>query len=448
MEVWMLYPKLPLLVLWLAAAPAMGGERLTLLEAMQRGRENAHEVGAAKARAEAGGERVRQARGFRLPALHLEENFIRTDSPAEVFALELNQERFSFAEFTASDPNHPSPLNTAVTRAELTLPLYTGGELSTRVGQAEAGAKAAADSATWAGDQSAFEAAKAYVNFAQAREYVGLLDESRKTIQAHVELARNYVEQGMLVRSELLRAEVEMARIEDMLAQARGNARIAAANLAFRVGADQSTEWQLATLAFPAAPRDDLAGWLASASGRPDLAAARSLVHAGELEVSTRRAAFLPRVGIVARGDLVDDHLFGHHGESTAIMAQASLNLFAGGSDRAAIRAAEWDAKAGQEDVARFGEGVQLEVRQAWEEAATARARQATAARAVNAAREAERIVSERFSTGVVKMLDLLDAATARREAETRELVARAEANTAVLRLALVAGRRPEEALP
>jgi hypothetical protein len=45
-------------------------------------------------------------------------------------------------------------------------------------------------------------------------------------------------------------------------------------------------------------------------------------------------------------------------------------------------------------------------------------------------------------------MLDLLDAATARREAETRELVARAEANTAVLRLALVAGRRPEEALP
>jgi outer membrane protein TolC len=448
MEVWMLYPKLPLLVLWLAAAPAMGGERLTLLEAMQRGRENAHEVGAAKARAEAGGERVRQARGFRLPALHLEENFIRTDSPAEVFALELNQERFSFAEFTASDPNHPSPLNTAVTRAELTLPLYTGGELSTRVGQAEAGAKAANDSATWAGNQSAFGAAQAYVAVSQAQEYAGLLEESRKTIQAHVELARNYVEQGMLVRSELLRAEVEMARIEDMLAQARGNARIAAANLAFRVGADQSTEWQLATLAFPAAPRDDLAGWLASASGRPDLAAARSLVHAGELEVSTRRAAFLPRVGIVARGDLVDDHVFGHHGESTAIMAQASLNLFAGGSDRAAIRVAEWDAKAGQEDVARFGEGVQLEVRQAWEEAATARARQATAARAVNAAREAERIVSERFSTGVVKMLDLLDAATARREAETRELVARAEANTAVLRLALVAGRRPEEALP
>jgi len=436
------------LTICLAAGPCLAAEPLSLPGAMQRARERAHEVAAAQARKEAAGERAHQAQGFRWPSVRLEENFIRTNSPAEVFALELNQERFSFGDFTTSDPNHPSALNTAITRAELTLPLYTGGELSARIAQAEAGAKAAEDSATWVGNQAAFDAAQAYVTLAQAQEYANLLEDSRRTIQAHVEQARNYVEQGMLVRSELLRAEVELARIEDMLAQARGNTRIAAANLAFRLGADQGAEWQPATLPSPEAPRDDLAGWLASASGRPDLAAAQSLVHAGEQEVKTRRAAFLPRVGLVARGDLVDDHVFGHHGDSTAIMAQASLNLFAGGSDRAAIRAAEWDAKAGREDVARFGEGVQLEVRQAWEEVATARARQATAARAVDAAREAERIVAERFSTGVVKMLDLLDAATARREAETRELVARAEANTAVLRLALVAGRRPEEALP
>ena len=161
-----------------------------------------------------------------------------------------------------------------------------------------------------------------------------------------------------------------------------------------------------------------------------------------------RRAAFLPRVGVVARGDLVDDRLFGRNGSSTAIMAQATVNLFAGGSDRAALRAAEWDAKAGREDVAHFHEGVLLQVRQAWEEAATARAREKTAAQSVAAAAEAERIVAERFSTGVVKMLDVLDAATARREAQTRELVARASANAALLRLALVAGRTPESALP
>ena len=45
-------------------------------------------------------------------------------------------------------------------------------------------------------------------------------------------------------------------------------------------------------------------------------------------------------------------------------------------------------------------------------------------------------------------MLDLLDAATARREAETRELVARADSQSAALRLAVKAGRAPETVLP
>jgi len=47
----------------------------------------------------------------------------------------------------------------------------------------------------------------------------------------------------------------------------------------------------------------------------------------------------------------------------------------------------------------------------------------------------------------VVKTLDLLDAVTARRDAETRELVARADAHLATLRLAVQSGRAPETVL-
>jgi len=432
----------------LAAVPAFGAEALSLSAAMRMAREKSREVAAARAREAAGAARLDQARGFRLPSLRVEEDYIRTDSPAEVFAFKLDQQRFSFAAFTATDPNRPSALDTAITRVELALPLYTGGELSGRVAQARAAAAAGSSAAAWAGDQAAWEAARAYLALAQAQEFAALLEHSRKTVAAHVELAKNYVEQGMLVRSELLRAEVELARVEDMLEAAQGGARVAAANLAFRLGADEATEWRAEALPSPAAPGDELAGFIASAARRGDLEAARAMLRAGELERGVRRAAFLPRVGLVAREDLVDDHLFGGHGESTAIMAQASLNLFAGGSDRAALRAAEFEATAAAEDVARFADGVQLEVRQAWEEAASARARHVTAARAVGAAREVERIVAERFANGVVKMLDLLDATTAAREAETRELAARADADTASIRLAVVAGRPPESALP
>jgi len=119
-----------LVVMGLAATAA--AEPLTLAEAMRRAREQGREVAAADHRQEAAAARAAQARGFRLPQVVLSESWISTDSPAEAFALVLNQERFSFADFTGQDPNKPDRLDTAITRLEITLPLYTGGELSPR----------------------------------------------------------------------------------------------------------------------------------------------------------------------------------------------------------------------------------------------------------------------------------------------------------------------------
>jgi outer membrane protein TolC len=171
------------------------------------------------------------------------------------------------------------------------------------------------------------------------------------------------------------------------------------------------------------------------------------MARAAELEVEAKKALRRPRLGLVVRGDLVDDSPFGDHGDSTAILAQGSLDLWAGGRHRAAVAAARAEAEAAGHEVALFADAVRLEVRQAWATVDSARRRQATAAAALDAAREAERITAERFRAGVVRTIDLLDAATARREAETRELVARADANLAALRLAVAAGQAPESAL-
>jgi outer membrane protein TolC len=432
----------------LAAPHSAAGESLTLAGAMARARENAREVVAARARQEAAEARASQAKGFRLPSLNLTALWTRTNNPAEVFALKLNQGSFSFPDFVQSDPNSPAPINAGITRAEIVLPLFTGGELSTRIDQAKLAATAAGQTADWAGNAAALAAAEAYVTVAQAEEYAALLSKARETVAAHVALARNYVEQGMLVRSDLLRAEVELARVDDLVAEAEGRVRIASAALAFRLGALGDETWTLAPLPEPRPLEGPVGPWLDTAASRPDLLSAQKLLAAGELEEKARKASFWPKLAFVARGELYGDHPFGSTGTSGALLAVATWNVFAGGSDRAAAIAAREEARAGREDVARFTEGVRLEVRQAFEEARTARARSETAGKALAAARESERITGERFRSGVVKMLDLLDATNARREAETRELVARADAHAAALRLAVRAGRRPESVLP
>lgn len=414
---------------------------------MRLARERQALVQAAKAEEEAANQRLVQAKGFRLPSLRFDEVFIRTNSPAEAFALKLNQERFSFASFMTADPNRPKTLDTAISRFELQLPLYTGGELSSRIAQAAHFAESKKLSREWAERQAALAAAEAYVMLAQAQEYVGLLQKARDTVAAHVALAKAYVDQGMLLEAEYLRAQVELSRLEDLLAQARGQEEVAQANVAFRLGLDQNERFELRPLPLPAGPAGSLEDFLATAQARPDLRAAETMVKAAELEAQVKKAAFLPRAGIVVRADWVDDKLFGTHGDSTTVMAVVGANLFAGGSDRAAVAAARAEARAGGEQVRFAREGVALEVRQAYVEAQVAVARVATARKALQAAAEVERVTTERFRQGVVKMIDLLDADTARREAETRELVARAEAHLALLRLAIKSGRNPESAL-
>jgi outer membrane protein TolC len=440
-----IFLALALLCLPLPATAAE--ETLTLGAAIVRAREQAGAATAARSRAEAGAQALRQAKAFRRPTVSLQEIWIRTDSPADAFGLLLNQERFSLPDFAAGDPNSPDPTENALTRLEVSLPLYTGGELSARIRQAQLAAEGASENATWQGESAAFAAAEAYIRLAQVREQVALLETSLATVRSHVRLAAAYVDQGMLVRSELLRAEVEQARLEDLLSQSQGQARVAEANLSFRLATDLATTWRLDALAPPGALAESLEGWLASADSRADLTAARRLLAAGELEAQVKNSGRLPKVGLVARHDLNDDTPFGASGDSTAIMAVASLEVYGGGRHRAAAQAARAEVEAARTEVEQFRQGIHLAVRAAYEQAQSARERYHTALRAQEAAREGERIIEERFKKGIVKTIDLLDAATARREAETRELVARSEAHLAILDLAVKAGRRAESVL-
>lgn len=417
---------------------------LALADTLARGRAGARETVAANARQRAAESRAKEASGHRLPQIRISEQWIRTDSPAEVFGMLLNQERFSFPDFVNGDPNDPDPLETAITRFEVELPIWTGGEISNRVEQAKLAAEAAGAGATRAGDEAAVAAAEAWIRLAQARETVALFEESRATVAAHVELARNYAAQGMIVRSDLLRAEVELARIDDLLAEARGNARVAEANLGYRLGEPIGTSYALGALDDPPPLSRSREDWIAASAGRDDLAGARQLLAAGELEAEARKGGLFPRIGVVGRYDLVDDELFGSNGDSTTVVALASWELFDGGRRRASVAAARAEAEAVHADVERFAEGIRLEAQHAFETAIVALERRATAAAALASAAEALRIVEERFRAGVIKTTDVLDATTDRREAEMRELSARAEAWLAQLRLSLAAGEAPE----
>jgi outer membrane protein TolC len=433
---------IPLLtVIAVTAAFASGAQDLTLGEAVAAASGNSRELAAARERAAAAASRADASRSHRLPKISLSESFIYTDNPAEVFALSLNQERFDLQEFFLSDPNRPDPLSTWSTRLDLELPVYTGGQLSARIGQAESMATAEDHGLAFARERVAYETIAAYINLAKARGQAALLEKSRATTGEHLRIAEQYAAQGMILDADVLRARVYLSEMDEYLSQAESGARLAQSALNFQMGADQQTPRSLAPLPQPPPIAGEL-GELTSAAleERHDLLAARLRLEAGRLEEKASRPGYFPEIAVVGHYGLYDDTIFGSNGGSGSVMAVAKIDLWGGGSGNAARAAARHEAAAFEADVDRFEEGVRLEVQQAWQDLATARFRRESATASLAAAREGLRVRESRFKQGLDRMIDLLDAETALREAEMRELVARYDVALSTYRLRFVSG--------
>jgi outer membrane protein TolC len=431
----------PLILTLVIAATTAGAQELRLHAAVDAALAYNPEITAARARAAAAEKRLDGGKSYRLPKIGLSESFVYTNNPAEVFALSLNQGIFDMEEFFLSDPNNPDPLSTFITRLDLELPIYTGGKLSARVGQAKALATAEDYSLAHTQEKVAFETMTAYVNLAKARENRELLEKARSTTAEHVRLAEKYAEEGVILDADVLQARVYLSEMDELLTQATNGARLAQAALNFQMGADQALPRELAPLS-PATPVvGDVNDWMTAAvENRRDLAAARRKLEAGRLEEKATRPGYFPEIAVLGNYSLYDDQFFGSNGHSGSVMAVARINLLGGGANTAARAAARHETASFEADIRRFEEGVRLEVQQAWQDLHTAGIRHTTAKSTLKAAAEAVRVRESRFKQGLDKMIDLLDAETGLREAEMRELVARYDVALETNRLRYVSG--------
>ncbi|MBK6765069.1 MAG: TolC family protein [bacterium] len=239
-----------LLFLLLLPTLVWAQDGLTLEQAIEQSIRRHPQLQAAEARTRSARAQARQAIGYRLPSVDVSETFIRTNNPAEAFAFQMNQERFSMAEFgnPANDPNNPDLLNTYMTRAEATLPLFTGGMLHGRTLQARNMARAAQYDEHRVREVVAFETATSWLNLSKAREFRDLMTRTLATAQAHEQHADDYFKQGMLAPNDILRAQVFVAEMREYKTRADEQEQLAQAALNFHVGQPQDTPIDLAEL--------------------------------------------------------------------------------------------------------------------------------------------------------------------------------------------------------
>jgi outer membrane protein TolC len=411
------------LVLAMVAAPARAQSPLilTIEDALQRALADRARIAEAGAREAAADAAVAAREALSGPALSVTTGVLRTNHVDEFGIPQAGGgTRIIF-------PDLP---NNYRARAELTVPLYTGGRVDALVRIAEADRRAAAADRRATEADVAFDVRRAYWALVLARESVAVLERALARSDAMVAAVGARVDVGLLPPNDRLSAQAQRARQNVRLIQARHEAGLAEAQLARAIGADPGQAIATVTpvtaatpgaAAVAARPAEGLAAEARAA--RPERLALEARRAALDEAVAAAAAAARPQVAAVAAIEPARPNprfvpRVDQWNTSWDLGVQASWTLWDGGRARADRAGAVAQADAARHRLADLDAAIALEIRQRLLDRASADAALAACAEGVTAATENRRVVDERFAAGVADSTDALDAEVTLSEAE------------------------------
>ncbi|MGA7615105.1 MAG: TolC family protein [Thermoanaerobaculia bacterium] len=385
--------------------------------------------------------RLLQARTMWLPEIQLTENFVRSDNPVFVFGSLLEQGRFGPQHFDPAFLNNPDYLRNYRTNLNIRYPIFDQLRRFTMNQQAAIGVKAADAQSDGIRQQLRFQTIRAYYGVLVAEAGKNVADDAVQMAQAMVERVRNSYETGLVVESDYLAAQTQLADFQQKQIQANGNLRIAQQALAAALGEPTAIVRPLSgTLVdreFTIADTPELVK--TALADRADARGVRYGERVSELGIRAAAGQFLPRLdGFATIGASGIDPTTS--GRDTMVGAMVTLNVF----EPARLgRLAEAKAarKMATAERRRTEDQIRLEVIQAVEGFLTARQSIVVASHAVDQAADALRIVQDRYGEGLTTITEVLRAETANVQAEMNLLASRNDLYTGYARVLLATGQ-------
>jgi outer membrane protein TolC len=386
--------------------------RLSLDEALDRAAARNASVLLARADLdEARAGRMRTNAAF-LPSLSLSETGVTTNDPLNAFGFKLKQETVGQQDFAPDLLNDPDRISNFTTAVEIRQPVFNPDGLYRRkaAGYQVRAAGEALDRTQAAVD---LQVKRAYFLVETARRRVSVVDSALASARRNRDRIRDLHEQGLVDRADLLGGDVRVLELESDLEQASADARSAADRLSWLLGIDEPVEFDLTTpltrLSIDVTALDPAA----SVRTRSDVRALALRADAARTELRSRKSTFLPRLNVFGGYELNDETAFGANGESWQAGFSLSWKLFAGLDQAGAVRQAAASLNRAEIAVRDAQMQAAVELRSELRNLEAARKRLDQTTRAVEQAREAFRIRSDRFEQGLVQAPDLLQAEVA-----------------------------------
>ncbi|MCG6932055.1 MAG: TolC family protein [Gallionella sp.] len=376
-----------------------------------------------------------QAQGQRLPKLTASVTGTRTNDALNAFGLKLSQRNATFDDFGISQYtgvgsvaptalNYPDPVNNYNTRLELQIPLYNGGMISGYVDQAHAYVKAAQEGNQAARQQVIFHVIQAYQGVHTSQAYVKVAQQAEAAAEAYVKTTQNLLNEGVVVKSDLLFAQVNLANVRVKLEEAKRSEAAAIDQLHLLLGMPLNEKLEIGPDFTPKAMSGSIASLQDEAvATNPGLSAMRNQLDAAGAGVKVASAEYYPHFNAVVRKDW-NAPKFSQMASSYTVAGVLSWNIFDMGVTRGAVGRAEASRAELQARYKQAEEGLRAKVADAWRGSAEAESRVNARTDAVAHAEEAQRLVAKRYENGVTTMVEVLAAQAQLDKARAEEVAA------------------------
>jgi outer membrane protein len=424
----------------LAGANALAQAPLTLSDAMQRARTTTAASRALAAADNEAAERVRQARAGFLPRVDVTESVQRGDQPVFVFSSLLSQRRFTAANFAIDALNHPSPVTNVRTGVAVEQSLFDAGLTRLGVESAELRRDMLAATSAGARQDLALGSARAFVRVLQLESAARASQAAVEAADSDLARARARRDVGLVTHADVLDVEVHLADMRQRQLGTTADLAVARIRLNEVIGTPLDDVLSVVQPAAPPASGSIEALIREALSSRSDRREAELRTTLAANARDAARAAFLPRVGVQGGWEFNGQGLTDQRA-SWIVGAQVQMNLFRGFGDSARLaeaRYAEVRAQAEREGVER---AIEVEVRAAMARLDAARDRERVGQAALTQARESQRIVRDRYDGGLATISDVLRAAGAVLDAESRATAAQADVIIEAVALDRAVGR-------
>ena len=302
--------------------------------------------------------------------------------------------------------------NTFANSWNLTVPIYTGGQLEGQIAANRYQLNRADMDSENMRQTVRYQAAEAYANLINRENIAEVAKEAVDKGNTQMELIRAQFEEGAVAEADLLMMKVTIANYKQNLVNAEAAVAVAKSTLASVVGLPQDTDIEPMNV-FSYEPYDkDLPACEAYAlTHRPDGLAAEYDIKTASAQMETAKAGYRPKVSASAAQSISSNAPFrSERSNAWEAGLNISWNIFDNGVTRENVRQADANIRAYEARARKVKKNIQLETRTAWLEMKAAEQNIVETDAAVKQAEDSYVIAQVRYEEGVDVLLGVTDA--------------------------------------